>query len=348
MSVQPIGMFSTLALAVWFLCIGVPGARAQAREVQYFHLDGLGSVRAVSDAHGQLVDGETRNYLAFGEEWCGTAPCSSVPSGQPKRYTAKERDLETGLDYFGARYSFATRGRFMTIDPSKAVTLANPQSWNRYAYALNNPLAYVDPDGRDAISAEQCAASQACITLPVHVTLDRSADIYDKNGNLLPAYQESLDAQIANARDEYGTIGIYLDVSVKKATTSLDKLSPASSGLNVFVTDGRILGGKRGASGFDNGRPWSLLNIRRANRLTLGHEMAHILNRDANCVGPFLLCNTMNDGANDLTLWGLRGGDAFSQNMRATHIGIYFPHPWRVNAQGFASKPATADVERVP
>jgi RHS repeat-associated protein len=79
--------------------------------------------------------------------------------------TQKERDIETGLDYFGARYFASTHGRFTgvdpydinlerqnTPDPEEANALfrnyiSQPQHWNRYAYALNNPLRYVDPDG---------------------------------------------------------------------------------------------------------------------------------------------------------------------------------------------------------
>jgi RHS repeat-associated protein len=65
-----------------------------------------------------------------------------------QRFTGKERDAETGLDYFGARYFSGAQGRFTSVDPSMLSTvLANPQSWNRYTYALNNPLKYVDPNG---------------------------------------------------------------------------------------------------------------------------------------------------------------------------------------------------------
>lgn len=60
--------------------------------------------------------------------------------------TGKERDTETGLDYFGARYMSGPEGRFISPDPV-AGRLANPQSLNRYTYALNNPLKYVDPTG---------------------------------------------------------------------------------------------------------------------------------------------------------------------------------------------------------
>jgi RHS repeat-associated protein len=124
-------------------------------EVQYLHVDGLGSARAVTDANGQLVAGETRDYLPFGEEWCVNAPCSGVTPGQPKRYTGKERDAETGLDYFGARYYRAPLGRFTAIDPvfSWQESIVDPEQWNRYAYARNNPLRYVDSDGRQVAEA---------------------------------------------------------------------------------------------------------------------------------------------------------------------------------------------------
>ena len=56
-------------------------------------------------------------------------------------FTGKERDSETGLDFFGARY---TQGRFMSAD-SEGAKPEDPQSWNRYAYVTNNPLRYVDP-----------------------------------------------------------------------------------------------------------------------------------------------------------------------------------------------------------
>ncbi len=98
---------------------------------------------------------ERHDYLPFGEE-CTTGACApnaGMPGGQPRRFTGKERDRETGLDYFGARYYTQRVGRFTTIDPhlDHRAALLDPQRWNRYAYGRNNPLRYVDPDGRDAI-----------------------------------------------------------------------------------------------------------------------------------------------------------------------------------------------------
>ena len=96
--------------------------------------------------------------------------CTRAQARAGSRYpflTQKERDNETGLDYFLARYYSSTQGRFTSVDPFNIALdtqqaaeinpqraralfnayLSQPQQWNRYAYAINNPLLYVDPDG---------------------------------------------------------------------------------------------------------------------------------------------------------------------------------------------------------
>ena len=66
-------------------------------------------------------------------------------------FTGKERDSESGLDYFGARYYGSALGRFTSPDP-KIITkqrVMDPQQWNRYSYTRNNPLQFIDPDGKE-------------------------------------------------------------------------------------------------------------------------------------------------------------------------------------------------------
>jgi len=130
------------ALVFLAVVLGVSRVGAQPAVVKYYHLDGLGSVRAVTDEAGQLL--ERHEYLPFGEEW------NPQPAGDSRKFTGKERDAETGLDYFGARYYGAEIGRFTTVDPvyTWRENLVDPQRWNRYAYVRNNPLRYMDPDGR--------------------------------------------------------------------------------------------------------------------------------------------------------------------------------------------------------
>ena len=91
----------------------------------------------------------------------------------PSRFTGKERDAESGLDYFGARYYASTMGRFLSPDWSAKVVpvpyakLGNPQSLNLYAYVGNNPLTRFDPDGRWVCNGnhDQCAAIQTGLNL---------------------------------------------------------------------------------------------------------------------------------------------------------------------------------------
>jgi RHS repeat-associated protein len=74
-----------------------------------------------------------------------------VPRCAPQ-FTGKERDTETGLDYFGARYYGSNMARFSSADPISylrppSLTIANPQRWNSYSYGLNSPLHNIDVGG---------------------------------------------------------------------------------------------------------------------------------------------------------------------------------------------------------
>jgi len=92
------------------------------------------------------------------------------------RYTGKERDAESGLDYFGARYYASNMGRFMSPDwsadpdPVPYAGLENPQSLNLYSYVKNNPLRSRDADGHH----EECSSSSSTSTDSsgtIHVTV---------------------------------------------------------------------------------------------------------------------------------------------------------------------------------
>jgi RHS repeat-associated protein len=94
----------------------------------------------ITDNAGTVVS--THDYYPFGESMKGFA------SFNTHQFTGHERDLESGLDYMLARYYSTTAGRFQSVDPSRrSVLSAAPQTWNRYAYVLNNPVSRVDPDG---------------------------------------------------------------------------------------------------------------------------------------------------------------------------------------------------------
>jgi RHS repeat-associated protein len=125
----------------------------------------------VVNAQGGPV--ECVDYLPFG----GLAPrsgtgCFGETQAVTQLFTGKERDGETGLDYFGARYFSAAQGRFTSADDFfKDSHVADPQSWNKYAYTRNNPLRYVDPTGENATVTASCSTNdQNQTTCNVNIT----------------------------------------------------------------------------------------------------------------------------------------------------------------------------------
>jgi RHS repeat-associated protein len=125
-------------------------------EVHFYMDDQVGTRRVQTDYAGNIE--QTCSSLPYGDgETCGSTPTEHL-------FTGKERDAESGNDYFGARYYSSAMGRFMSPDPlpwphwqngSKEDEgrfeefIANPQNLNQYMYVRNNPLTSVDPDGLD-------------------------------------------------------------------------------------------------------------------------------------------------------------------------------------------------------
>ncbi|MGH9530767.1 MAG: RHS repeat-associated core domain-containing protein, partial [Terriglobales bacterium] len=129
--------------------------------VFYYFSDHLGSASVVTNATGTIV--EESDYYPFGGERVIT---NSDPN--PYKFTGKERDGESGLDYFIARHYSSNLGRFLQPDefaggpvdafssndplpesPLPYADITNPKSLNKYTYTYNNPLRYTDPNGHD-------------------------------------------------------------------------------------------------------------------------------------------------------------------------------------------------------
>ena len=115
--------------------------------------DNLGSPRLLTNSAAGVVS--RHDYMPFGEEISsgiggrGSGIGFGATDGLRQKFTQKERDNETGLDFFGARYFASTQGRFTSPDPLQASAhVARPQTWNRYSYAVNNPLRFIDPTGQ--------------------------------------------------------------------------------------------------------------------------------------------------------------------------------------------------------
>jgi len=113
--------------------------------IYYYFTDALGSSRVMTTSAGTVCF--DADYYPYGAEIAEYA--SSCASSY--KFTGEERDPESGLDNFGARYMSSQFGRFMIPDPlgNFVADPTDPQTWNMYSYVTNNPLKYVDPDGYD-------------------------------------------------------------------------------------------------------------------------------------------------------------------------------------------------------
>jgi RHS repeat-associated protein len=151
-----------------------------SEKISYYHNDVLGSVTAITDADGKVV--EANIYGPFGEtefsydrarismrarkypQATGQGCKATLHKVQPEKraellvdpflyssdnrytYTGQEQDEFGGLIYCNARWYDAETGRFISEDPA-AANPNDPLSINRYMYCRNNPLVYVDPTG---------------------------------------------------------------------------------------------------------------------------------------------------------------------------------------------------------
>ncbi|MCL5256687.1 MAG: hypothetical protein M1319_02690, partial [Chloroflexi bacterium] len=114
-------------------------AQQQGEDVSYYHADGLGSVRNLTNSSGQIVGGYT--YDVF-----GAVSSSSGTVSNDFQFAGEQLD-ETGLVYLRARYYDPSTGRFITKDPFNGL-IQDPRTLHHYVYGGHNPATITDPSGK--------------------------------------------------------------------------------------------------------------------------------------------------------------------------------------------------------
>jgi hypothetical protein len=213
----------------------------------------------------------------------------------------------------------------------------DPQTWNRYTYALNNPLKYVDPTGMKEVTAEECAKDKHCVTVNVNVIYDQNSN----NGKGLTDQQKAdfEKSQLQNAKDQYGNADIHLDVTYTAGAVSTDikgntQVSGLATGaLNVVVTDQVT----QAASGRSGTSAVSFIPANSTNREDLPHEMAHqfmgdtkgwrnwVMNNDPTIVIGAMLNAVLDVGNNSERAW-MRNLDQHSGPMSYYPLASAFHH----------------------
>ena len=265
--------------------------------------DHLGSPRVWTIGSGVAANGR-HDYAPFGEE-LGAAhgavrsgiagySASSQADGQKRQFTGKHRDSESGLDYFGARYATLVQGRFTGVDPllSSAHTI-EPQSWNRYAYTLNNPLRFVDLKGLYVWGADAGGSTtdEELRRRRQDTSLSREERNRAKDAlSFRDRFRAALDEAIAAAS------ALPAGSEKDQALRGVYAFGNEGSANGVTVTTGHLAHGRAGQVSADPNQPLSYderLDMFTANvvatfqagrsgndlTITIGHEGSHVADR---------------------------------------------------------------------
>jgi RHS repeat-associated protein len=256
----------------------------------YLTSDHLGSTRVVTKADGTVK--ARYDYLPFGEE----VPASLRPAGLGyggadsirQKFTQKERDSESGLDYFLARYYSSAQGRFTSPDkPFAGHHQDDPQSWNLFANARNNPLLYVDPLGEDYNIFDKDgnligqAKDQKDLEGYVLVSSENEGRLLTFEGGYRAEYFEGDAGKPVQAKDDSGMTplarGVFLELD-RRAAASIKLIDKASQ---ITLTPISIISGS-GLFRAGAGLTTLATGAAEASSIRIGARgLAHVLGRHA-------------------------------------------------------------------
>ena len=146
------------------------------KNLYFYHPDHLGSSSYITDREGRIT--QHTEYIAFGEVLFEEHSTSKT---MPYLFNGKELDTETNLTYFGARYLDMKTSLWLNTDP---LAEKYPET-SPYTYTLNNPIKFIDPDGRDVIPSKEFLKSSYA---SIYKNLMKTNTVYK---NILSKYSNS-------------------------------------------------------------------------------------------------------------------------------------------------------------
>jgi RHS repeat-associated protein len=251
---------------------------------------------------------------------CATTVCFSL-----SRSTGKERDTESGNDYFGSRYYGSSMGRFMSPDSGVDQHPADPQSWNLYSYVRNNPLTSIDPSGDymcgASMTAAQCDSFQGSLN-HAQTAADQIKATYGADST------QYKDAE--RAINSYGAENVANGVTVNIGNTAYPGQTTATDGAaktdlnptgqNIQVTINSGLFGSGDANGIS---------------ATVAHEGSHVGDAEDWAKAGFTDAANPTSYNTEYRAYGVTTSimEAFgAQQLSGSHDGVTFHKFWMKGA----------------
>jgi RHS repeat-associated protein len=207
--------------------------------------------------------------IRIGIQITSSAACAIEMRLSLSHTTGKERDAESGNDYFGARYYASSMGRFLSPDwsakeePVPYAKLDNPQSLNLYSYVLNNPLSAVDPDGHE--TAEEVAKKNVD-----NAKISAGTDRYDKSATVVSNGQV-----FTSGKDK---CNLYVSETMKNSTgehTTVDGTGKIPSAA-AFADPNVKITGLSAPEPMANAKPGDVIAQDHGANPTSGNEEGHV------------------------------------------------------------------------
>lgn len=232
--------------------------------VYYYHPDHLGSATWITNSEKQPV--QYIHYMPFGELWYNQ---QASAYNERFKFTGKERDIETGYDYFGARYYSSTLLSWLSPDP----LLNEYPEITPYAQSAWNPIKYVDTDGMDYTVAVDGDTK----TITIQATYYTNSDDYESAEVAAEFWNKNSGKYSYTEKKETYTINFDLKVEDSRDNLGAD----ISAQSDISGQANRYTVGDRGLTATENGATYegNAIRVRNSRRLTDtgAHEIGHTL-----------------------------------------------------------------------
>lgn len=196
----------TAALLILALLMASMGVARAAETITYYYTSPQGTVLATTDSAGNVLT--STDYRPYGSQALGT------PEDGPG-YTGHVNDTASGLVYMQARYYDPDVARFVSTDPKPAEN-GRPEVFSRFAYAQNNPIRFIDPDGKQSwCTPGNCGAAS-----------------YLKASNDVTYFRENYDV-VAEVKGAYGP-GLEVNYNLSQARGEVNFV-PVAQGIELSI-----------------------------------------------------------------------------------------------------------------